>query len=69
MEEKFDELTAMLAQIAEEQENQHIRKQQQKEQEEAERLHLEECRRELAELKQRTKTLEKLYEQRMKGAK
>lgn len=69
LEEKFDELTAMLAQIAEEQENQHIREQQQKEQEEAERLHLEERRRELAELKQRTKTLEKLYEQRMKGAK
>lgn len=69
LEEKFDELTVMLSQIAEERENQHIREQQQKEQEEVERLHLEERRRELAELKQRTKTLEKLYEQRMKGAK
>ena len=81
LEEKLKELSETLSRIAEEQENQRIREQQQaferqqqaeqqqKEQEEAERLQLEERRRELTELKQRTQTLEKLYEQRMKGAK
>ena len=81
LEEKLKELSETLSRIAEEQENQRIREQQQaferqqqaeqqqKEQEEAERLRLEERRRELTELKQRTQTLEKLYEQRMKGAK
>ena len=71
----------MLAKIAEEQEAQRAREQQQafeqqqreeqqqKEQEEAERLQLEERRRELVDLKECTKTLEKLYEQRTKGAK
>ena len=81
LEKKLDELSVMLAKIAEEQEAQRAREQQQafeqqqreeqqqKEQEEAERLQLEERRRELVDLKERTKTLEKLYEQRTKGAK
>ena len=78
LEKKLDELSAMLAQIAEEQKNQQLREQQreqqeteqkQKEQEEAERQQVEKRRQELTELKDRTRTLEKLYEQRMKGAK
>ena len=69
LEEKLDELSATLARIAEEQEQQRIREQQQKEQEEAERQQLEKRRQELAELKARTRTLEELYTQRVKGAK
>lgn len=80
VEKKIDEMSATLSQIIEEQENRHIREQQQalerqqaeelqKEQEEAELLQLERRRQELAELKERTKTLEKLYKQRIKGAK
>ena len=80
LEKKLDEISATLARIAEEQENQRMREQQQafeqqqkaeqlqKEQEEAERKRLEQRRQELADLKERTQTLEKLYEQRMKGA-
>ena len=75
VEEKLDEISAALSRIAEEQENRRIREQQQKaeqqqkEQEEAERQQLERRRQELAELKKRTRTLERLYEQRVKGAK
>ena len=81
LEKKLDEISATLARIAEEQENQRMREQQQafeqqqkaeqlqKEQEEAERKRLEQRRQELADLKERTQTLEKLYEQRTKGAK
>ena len=80
VEEKLDEISAMLSRMTEEQENQRIREQQQafeqqqqaeqqqKEQEEAERQQLEKRRQELANLKDRTRTLEQLYEQRMKGA-
>jgi len=70
VEKKLDEISATLSLIVEEQENQRIREQQQqKEQKEAERQKLERRRQELAELMARTKTLEKLYEQRTKGAK
>lgn len=75
LEEKLDEISATLSRIAEEQENQRIREQQQraeqqqKEQEDADRRQLEKRRQELADLKDRTRTLEQLYQQRMKGAK
>ena len=70
LEKKINEISATLSLIVEEQENQRIREQQQqKEQKEAERQKLERRRQELAELMARTKTLEKLYEQRTKGAK
>ncbi|UTC43522.1 tetratricopeptide repeat protein [Treponema sp. OMZ 857] len=70
LEKKINEISATLSLIVEEQENQRMREQQQqKEQKEAKRQKLERRRQELAELKARTKTLEKLYEQRTKGAK
>lgn len=70
LEKKINEISATLSLIVEEQENQRMREQQQqKEQKEAERQKLERRRQELAELMARTKTLEKLYEQRTKGAK
>lgn len=81
LEEKLDEISATLSRIAEEQENQRIREQQQtseqqqraelqqKEREDADRRQLERRRQELAELKDRTRTLEQLYQQRMQGAK
>ena len=75
LEEKLDEISATLSRIAEEQENQRIREQQQraeqqqKEREDADRRQLEKRRQELADLKDRTRTLEQLYQQRMKGAK
>ena len=78
---KLDEIAATLSLIEEEQESRRIRERQQsfdqqqeaaqlqKEQAETERQQLEKRRKELAELIKRTKTLKKLYEQRMKGAK
>ena len=81
VEKKLDEIAATLSLIEEEQESRRIRERQQsfdqqqeaaqlqKEQAETERQQLEKRRKELAELIKRTKTLEKLYEQRMKGAK
>ena len=70
LEEKINEISATLSLIVEEQENQRMREQQrQQEQREVERQQLEKRRQELAELKARTKTLEKLYEQRIKGVK
>lgn len=70
LEKKINEISATLSLISEEQENLRIREQQQqKEQEEAERQKLERRRLELAELKARTQTLEKLYEQHIKGVK
>ena len=79
LEEKLDEISATLSRMADEQEKQRVREQQQdfeqeqkdeqqqKEQEEAERNRLEKRRQELAELKERTQTLERLYEERTKG--
>ena len=81
VEKKLDEIAATLSLIEEEQESRRIRERQQsfdqqqeaaqlqKEQAETERQQLEKRRKELAELIKRTKTLKKLYEQRMKGAK
>ena len=78
---KLDEIAATLSLVEEEQESRRIRERQQsfdqqqeaaqlqKEQAETERQQLEKRRKELAELIKRTKTLKKLYEQRMKGAK
>ena len=67
MEKKLDELAAALARIVEEQEYQ--REQAEIREREAARQELEKRRQELAALKQRTRTLEKLYEQRTKGVK
>jgi tetratricopeptide repeat domain protein len=78
LEKKINEISAALSLIAEEQENQRIREQQQafeqqqkveQQQKEAEQQELEKRRQELAGLKARAQTLEKLYEQHMKGAK
>ena len=81
VEKKLDEIAATLSLVEEEQESRRIRERQQsfdqqqeaaqlqKEQAETERQQLEKRRKELAELIKRTKTLKKLYEQRMKGAK
>ena len=67
LEKKLDELSAALARIVEEQEYQ--REQAEIREREAARQELEKRRQELAALKQRTRTLEKLYEQRTKGVK
>lgn len=78
LEKKINEISTALSLIAEEQENQRIREQQQafeqqqkveQQQKEAEQQELEKRRQELAGLKARAQTLEKLYEQHMKGAK
>lgn len=73
LEEKIDSLTETLTRLSSEQENRRMQEQQQtlevQKQEEAQRQEQEKRQKELKELQQRTRTLEKIYEQRMKGAK
>lgn len=73
LEEKIDSLTETLTRLSSEQENRRMQEQQQtlevQKQEEAKRQEQEKRQKELKELQQRTRTLEKIYEQRVKGAK
>ena len=72
LEKKLDSLAETLTRLSSEQEDRQVQEQQETEtqkQEEAKRQEQEKRQKELKELQQRTRTLEKIYEQRVKGAK
>lgn len=68
LEERLDALSAALDRMSAEQENRHIQEQQELEAKQQQEAEQQKRRQELQELQERTRTLEKMYEQRMKGA-